>query len=89
MIDFDYPAFLAARLDELEEISQEFWARPMPETHKYFRADIEAKRAILELHRHEHQEATQDYDQTEAMDEVVKLLSRPFKDHPDYPKEEQ
>lgn len=50
--DFDYPAFLAARLDELEAQyrdaeSRRSPANPWPAAYTWFLADIAAKRAIL------------------------------------------
>lgn len=48
-------------------------------------ADVAAKRTILDLYWREHAEATQDLDQTYAMQDVVEALCSPFRNHPDWP----
>lgn len=93
----DWPGFLAARLDDVEEGSwpaREGWELTGKQI-KYMQADIAAKRAILD-----------DLKTTEARLDaqvqinanleirrqtlwVIRTLCRPFADHPDHPSEEQ
>lgn len=95
----DWPAFLAARLSELQydiEAMEEGWRLGSPE-YRLVLADIEAKRAIIrqlesvrevleELHEDHFQAPWYELAERE-LEAVVENLSRPFSDHPDYPGE--
>lgn len=95
MTELNYPDFLAARLDDLEE------DRIIPETRREWEldelvlADVAAKRDILEQHRKAVAHTT-DFSlnalrirktRIETYLAVIKQLCRPFSDHPDYPGE--
>lgn len=106
----DYPAFLAARLDD-EEAEQLRPGRQHPRPDLFW-ADIAAKRQILYFWRvadHKSQTLTHNlriarvheagkhvtlaaqltaFSQEKAfLESVIKVLSGPFRDHPDYPKD--
>lgn len=101
MSGFDYPTFLAARLVEAEndilsrgdEENPFTWYQPM--------SDIAAKRAILERYDQvkggglflaedgEWALNVQTSIDSDCLLLVIEHLCRPFKDHPDYPKDEQ
>lgn len=98
----DYPEFLAARLDEQEAEAGEILKRPnhlrVLTLAKTTRADIKAKRAILNRHtelakleRH-YRDTVPSYSYTffvqlQEAELVIEHLSLPFADHPDYPHE--
>ena len=91
----DFPEFLAARLDELEET----WREPLPNVpaiRAYFLADVEAKRAILERHKEyqrrvDHIGTSQDsiaaFEKAQLITSTayIRTLCRPFADHHDWP----
>lgn len=96
MTDFDYPTFLAARLNEQEfSTKRQLQSDPYCDRYesKYVLADIEAKRAILDRYEgmrtkpwpresNDHTSVGEPYVLRDIID-----LCRPFAGHPDYPKE--
>lgn len=97
----DWPAFLTARLDELEADADGKTPFNTPQVRNYLLADIAAKRAILKRYR-EREDAfvsrtslTEPDQRIEGMLgmrlnghlEDIKDLCRPFADHDDWPGE--
>jgi len=93
MTDFDYPAFLAARLDEQEaRVSSPGYCASPDAPVRYLLADIAAKRQAIALTVELRRQAYNGGDSGAvpgyyAASVIVAYLSEPFRDHPDYPGE--